>query len=364
MQPPQKPLTPAIGRGAQIEPPNRFEKVRTQADWEQLEHDELAAQDQRRIPTQFFPDKTCSLITHNDSPDIPFVHSINPYRGCEHGCAYCYARPGHEYLGMNAGLDFETKVLYKPDAARLLRAELCKPSWKGTEVIAMSGVTDCYQPAERRLKVTRSCLEVLVEARQAFGLITKNALVLRDLDLLAPHAKQNMCAVNISVTTLDADLARDLEPRTSPPAARLRAIKELSSAGVPVRASVAPVIPGLTDVEIPSILEAVAAAGACGAGWQMLRLPWAVRPIFEDWLARNRPLQRDRVIARIKDVRGGKMNDYQFGRRMRGQGEYADGIAHTFRIFRQKFGLDRDIPPLDTTQFRRPRSPDGQLTLF
>ncbi|HTQ38548.1 MAG TPA: PA0069 family radical SAM protein [Pirellulales bacterium] len=364
MQPLQQPPQHIVGRGAQIEPTNRFEKVSTHADWQQLEHDELAAQNQRRIPTEFFPDHTRSLITHNDSPDIPFTHSINPYRGCEHGCAYCYARPGHEYLGMNAGLDFETKVLYKPDAARLLRAELCKPSWNGREVIAMSGVTDCYQPAERRLKITRSCIEVLVEARQAFGIITKNALILRDLDLLAPHAAQRMCAINLSVTTLDADLARDLEPRTSPPDSRLRAVKELSTAGVPVRVMVAPIIPGLTDVEIPAILEAAAQAGACGAGWQMLRLPWAVRPIFEDWLARNRPLQRDRVIARIQDVRGGKMNDYQFGRRMRGQGEYTDGIADTFRVFKHKFGLNRDLPPLDTTQFHPPRSADGQLTLF
>lgn len=352
-----------VGRGAQIAPPNRFESTRIEADWEQLEFDEQAALDERRIPTEFFADATRSIITHNDSPDIPFRHSINPYRGCEHGCAYCYARPGHETLGMNAGLDFETKVLYKPEAAKLLRAELCKPSWKG-EVIAMSGVTDCYQPAERRLKVTRGCIEVMVEARQAFGLISKNALVLRDLDLLQPHAKRELCAVNLSVTTLDADLARVLEPRTSPPASRLNAIKMLSSAGVPVRVMVAPIIPGLNDSEIPAILEAARDAGACGAGFQMLRLPWAVRPIFEDWLERNRPEQRDRIIARIKDVRGGKMNDYQFGRRMSGQGEYADGIAQTFQVFRHKFGLDRAMPPLDTTQFCPPRSPDGQQMLF
>ncbi len=194
---------------------------------------------------------------HNDSPDIPFRHSINPYRGCEHGCAYCYARPGHETLGLNAGLDFETKVFYKPDAPALLRAELCKPSWKG-EIIAMSGVTDCYQPAERRLRITRGCIEVMAEAQQAFGIITKNALVVRDLDLLAPHAAKNLCAVNITVTTLDADLVRCLEPRTSSPEARLRAIRELTAAGIPVRVMVAPIIPGLTDTEIPAILQAVA----------------------------------------------------------------------------------------------------------
>ncbi len=289
--------------------------MRTDADWEQLEHDEATAIEERRIPTQFFVDQSRTLITHNDSPDIGFSYGINPYRGCEHGCAYCYARPSHEYLGMNAGLDFETKVLYKPDAAKLLRAELCKPSWKG-DFIVISGITDCYQPAERRLRVTRSIIEVLVEARQAFGIITKNALVLRDLDLLAPHALQRMCGVNISVTTLDAELARTLEPRTSTPAARLKAIRELSFAGVPVRVMTAPIIPGLNDVELPAILKAAAEAGASGAGWTLLRLPWTVRPVFEDWLAHNRPEQRERILARIKTVRSGKMNDYQFGRRM------------------------------------------------
>jgi DNA repair photolyase len=357
------PALHVVGRGSQIAPPNRFEQVRREDDWEQLDYELQTAPEERRQPTEFFADATRSIITSNDSPDIPFRHSINPYRGCEHGCAYCYARPGHETLGLNAGLDFETKVFYKPDAAALLRAELCKPGWRG-ELIALSGVTDCYQPAERRLRITRGCLEVLAEAQQALGIITKNALVVRDLDLLAPQAEKNLCAVNISVTTLDADLVRCLEPRTSSPPARLRAIRELTSAGVPVRVMVAPIIPGLTDVEIPAILQAAADAGAIGAGWQMLRLPWAVRPIFEDWLVRNRPEQRDRIIARIQAVRDGKMNDNQFSRRMRGQGEYAAGIAQTFKLFAHKFGLDRSLPSLDTTRFRPPRSPDGQTHLF
>lgn len=361
---PQSIHSRTVGRGAQIEPPNRFESVRTEADWEHLEGDAEAVPDERRIATEFFPDATRSLITHNDSPDIPFRHSINPYRGCEHGCAYCYARPGHEMLGMNAGIDFETKVLYKPDAAKLLRAELCKPSWSGDEVIAISGVTDCYQPAERKLRVTRSIVEVLVEARQAFGVVTKNALVLRDLDLLAPHGRQAMFHANISVTTLDADLARDLEPRTSPPTMRLKAIRELTAAGIPTRVMVAPIIPGLTDTEIPAILEAASEAGAKSAGWQMLRLPWAVRPIFEDWLAKNRPQLRDRVVGHIQDVRGGKMNDTEFGRRMRGAGAYADSIGRTFKMFAHKYGLDRGLPAMDTTQFHPPKSPDGQQTLF
>jgi DNA repair photolyase len=362
MQPQSSRPQRIVGRGAQIEPPNRFESVRNEADWEQLEY-EIQPGDERRVPTEFFADSSKSLITENDSPDIPFRYSINPYRGCEHGCAYCYARPGHEFLGLNAGIDFETKVFYKPDAANLLRAELCKPSWTG-EVLAISGVTDCYQPAERRFQITRACIEVLVEARQVFGIITKNALVLRDMDIMVPHAKQRLCAVNVSVTSLDADLARVLEPRTSPPAARLSAIRQLAAAGVPVRVMVAPIIPGLTDKEVPAILQAAAEAGAQGANWQMVRLPYAVRPIFEDWLVRNRPVERDRVIGRIQDVRGGKMNDSEFGRRMRGEGEYAEGIAKTFRVFAKKYGLDGKLPPLDTTQFRPPRSPDGQQTLF
>ncbi len=352
-----------VGRGAPLALGNRFESARCEDDWEQLEFDEAALAEERRVPTEFFPDATTSIIAHNDSPDIPFAHSINPYRGCEHGCAYCYARPGHEYLGWNAGLDFETKVLYKPQAATLLRAELGKPSWRG-EVLAMSGVTDCYQPAERRLKITRGCLEVLAEARQAFGIITKNALVLRDVDLLAAAARENLCHVNLSITTLDAELARALEPRTSPPQNRLRAVRELTSAGVPVNVMVAPIIPGLNDTEIPAILSAVREAGAQSAGWVLLRLPFAVRPIFEDWLARNRPELRERIHARISDTRGGKMNDYQFGRRHRGQGNYAQAIAQTFKLFAHKFGLDAGLPKLDETKFHPPLAASGQGTLF
>lgn len=352
-----------IGRGAQIRPPNRFESVQVEPEWEQLESDDPAFMEKRRVPTELIPDASRSIITQNDSPDIPFRYSINPYRGCEHGCAYCYARPGHETLGMNAGVDFETKVLYKPQAASLLRTELCKPRWRG-DVIAISGVTDCYQPIERKLRITRGLIEVLVEARQAFGVITKNALILRDLDLLSPHGQSGFFHANISITTLDADLARDLEPRTSLPTQRLEAIRQLSDAGIPVRVMAAPIIPGLTDREIPAILQAAADAGAIGAGWQLVRLPWAVKPIFEDWLARNRPDERDRVIARIQEVRDGKMNDSQFGRRMRGQGEYAAGIDQTFRVFAHKYGLDKGMPPLDTSQFRPPVSETGQISLF
>ncbi|MCC7087387.1 MAG: PA0069 family radical SAM protein [Pirellulales bacterium] len=353
-----------VGRGAQIEPPNRFERVRIEADFEQLEADPHAVADERRLTTELFVDATQSIISCNDSPDIPFRYSINPYRGCEHGCAYCYARPGHEFLGMNAGIDFETKLLYKPDAARLLRAELNHPAWTGAEMIAISGVTDCYQPAERKLRLTRSIVEVLIEAQQAFGVVTKNALILRDLDLLAEHGRRAMFHANLSVTTLDAKLARDLEPRTSPPSMRLRTIRELTAAGIPTRVMVAPIIPGLTDSEVPAILQAASEAGANSATWQMLRLPRAVLPIFEDWLTKNRPRLRDRVIGHVQSVRGGKMNDAEFGRRMRGQGEYAESIGHTFKIFARKYGLDRGLPAMDTTQFHPPQSADRQQTLF
>ena len=352
-----------IGRGSNLAPPNRFESVHSAPDYEHLtDGDELLATE-RRVPTVFLPDNSATIIRENDSPDVGFRFSMNPYRGCEHGCAYCYARPTHETLGMNAGLDFETKVLVKHDAVPLLRKELNHKSWQ-SEVIIISGVTDCYQPAERRFRLTRGILEVLLEARQPAGLITKNALVLRDLDILAPMARQNLVNVAISVTTLDADLARALEPRTATPAAKLRAIRELSAAGVPVRVMMAPLIPGLTDSEIPTLLQAVKDAGAQGAGYVMLRLPHAVAPIFVEWLKTHRPLAAQRVIGLIREMRGGKLYDSQFGTRMRGEGAYADGIRTTFKLFSKKLGLDGDSPELDTTQFRPPRMPGGQMQLF
>jgi DNA repair photolyase len=356
--------TNSKGRGAPVNPPNRFERTRVEDDWEQLDadDDELATGG-RPVPTEFLPDNSRSLIVENHSPDVPFRFSMNPYRGCEHGCAYCYARPGHETLGMNAGLDFETKILVKHDAVRLLRQELAKPSWHA-EVIAMSGVTDCYQPAERRFRLTRGLLEVMLEARQPVGIITKNALVLRDLDLLKPMAEQRLVHVNISVTTLDSELARTMEPRTATPAARLRAICELSAAGVPVNVIVAPIIPGLTDHELPQILSAAKEAGALAAGYVLLRLPLAVAPIFTEWLAAHRPLAKERVEQLIRSTRGGELNDSQFGRRMRGDGPYAEGIRRTFQLFTKKLGLDQPLPPLDSSHFQAPRGADGQLRLF
>ena len=352
-----------IGRGSQIAPPNRFERTYTAADYEQLTAEDLV-ENERKLTTEFFPDQTRSIITENDSPDVGFRYSINPYRGCEHGCAYCYARPGHEFLGLNAGLDFETKIFVKHQAAELLRDELNKPTWRGDESIMISGVTDCYQPAERKFRITRSVLEVLLEARQACGLITKNALVVRDLDLLAPLAELRLARVMLSITTLDHELARALEPRTSPPAKKIEAIRALSTAGVPVGVMVAPIIPGLTDSEVPSILAAAAAAGAKTAGYVLLRLPFAVRPIFEDWLARNRPEHHDRVISRIRSTRGGEMYQTKWRVRQTGTGEYAEQIANTVKVFKKKHGLDGELPPYDFSLFRPPRSSGGQMQLF
>ena len=353
-----------IGRAAQQSPPNRFEKLHCEADDEHLSWEEAnTAADPQRVPTEFLPDEAKTILRENNSPDIPFRWSLNPYRGCEHGCAYCYARPGHETLGMNAGLDFETKILVKHDAPRLLRAELNRPGW-AAEVIVMSGVTDCYQPAERRFRLTRACLEVLWEARQPVGFVTKNALILRDLDLLKPLAENHLVNISVSLTTLDEELARTLEPRTATPSARLRTIKELATAGVPVRVMAAPMIPGLNDRELPAILEAAKEAGARDAGYTLLRLPLSVEPVFTAWLRQNRPDEAERIIARIRHTRGGRMNDSQFGSRFRGEGAYAEQIAQNFRVFRTKFGLTGPLPPLDSSQFRPPRLEGAQLRMF
>ena len=352
-----------VGRGSNLAPPNRFEAVRCESDLEQLAADDELLAGEQRLPTTFLADNAATLIRENDSPDVSFRYSINPYRGCEHGCTYCYARPSHETLGMNAGIDFETKILVKHDAAAMLRRELNRKSWQ-CEPIMISGVTDCYQPAEREYKLTRGILEVMLEAHQPACMITKNALVLRDLDLLAPMAEKNLISMALSVTTLDAELARTMEPRTATPQARLRAIRELTAAGVPVRAMLAPIIPGLTDREIPAILEAVKDAGARGAGFVMLRLPWNVAPIFMAWLQEHRPQAAERVESLIRDMRGGKLYDSKWGSRMRGQSAYAEGVAKTFEVFAHKLGLDAPWEELDCSQFRPPELVSGQRRLF
>jgi len=362
-----RPPIRAKGRGAQTRPPNRFGGPVYEGDLEHLASDPEALEQHlnslRSMKTEYIPDRARTVVTRNDSPDIPFTHSLNPYRGCQHGCAYCYARPTHEYLGLDAGLDFETKILVKEDAPELLRAFLARPAWEA-EPIILSGVTDPYQPGERRFGVTRGCLEVAADCSQPISLITKNALVLRDLDLLAPMAAQNLVHVNVSITTLDGDLAHSLEPRTSPPRIRLRAIRTLAEAGVPVRVMVAPIIPGLNDAEIPAILGEAAEAGARHAAYQIVRLPLTVEPVFLEWLEREQPDRREKIEARLRAMRDGRLNRSEFGRRMTGDGELARRIGELFHLFARRHGLAAGLTPHDRSRFRPPASKSGQQWLF
>jgi len=356
MSAPQPQSLPAIpGRGAPINPPNRFEPII-------LEPDPDCPPEERPHPrTQFFFDASESILTRNDSPDVPFTWGLNPYRGCEHGCAYCFARPYHEYLGWSSGLDFESKILVKLRAPELLRRELSSPRWV-PESITMSGATDCYQPCERNFRVTRGCLEVCAELRQPVAIITKNALVTRDLDLLASLARDHCAAVYVSVTSLDTDLAGKLEPRASRPAARLRAIRELSAAGVPVGVMVAPIIPGLTDHEMPAILAAAAEAGAKRAGYVIMRLPYAVKDVFLAWLDAHAPTKKARILDRVREIRGGQLNVSEWGKRLKGEGIFAEQIGDLFQAATRRAGLNQDRLPLSTAHFRPPGG--RQLTMF
>lgn len=361
-EPPMRPFHDPKRRGAHIDPPNRFDRLHQEIDYEHLEHDPDAG-DPPRIKTEFLRDESRSVVTENDSPDVRFRYSLNPYRGCEHGCAYCYARPYHELLGYSAGVDFESKILVKEEAPALLRDFLASGRWQ-CEPIVLSGVTDCYQPAERLFRLTRQCLEVMLEAHQPVEIITKNRLIVRDLDLLSELAARRLVQANISVTTLDDKLARSMEPRTSLPAQRLEGIQRLSAAGVPVRVMVAPIVPGLTDSEIPRILAAAADAGAQDAGYVLLRLPGNVQPVFLDWLQREQPAKQSLVTSRIRSTRTGRMNDATFGSRMRGEGEIADQISALFKLFKRKYGLDQGPPELDCSRFQPPVSSSGQQWLF
>ena len=342
-------------RGAPENPANRFEKIHLEPDADWNPDDDVLPR------TQFLVDHSQTAITHNDSPDIGFNASLNPYRGCEHGCIYCYARPTHEFLGFSAGLDFESKIMVKQNAPELLRRELSSPKWQ-PQVIVMSGVTDCYQPVERKLKLTRRCLEVLLEFRNPVAIITKNFLVTRDLDLLAGLAKHQCASVCLSVTTLDNDLRKVMEPRTSPPSARLNAIRKLSEAGVPVSVNVAPIIPGLTDHELPKILQAAHDVGATSAGYTVVRLPYANAPLFEQWLQTHFPDRKEKVLNRLKAMRGGKLYDAQWGKRFSDEGIFAEQIAQMFEVARRKAGFKNDYAELSTAAFRRPGG--TQLSLF
>ncbi|HLP78791.1 MAG TPA: PA0069 family radical SAM protein [Candidatus Paceibacterota bacterium] len=344
------------GRGATGNPPNRFEKIVLERDSEWNPEDDPAPR------TEFLRDSSQTIITFNESPDIPFRAGINPYRGCEHGCSYCYARQTHEYLGFSAGMDFETKIMVKENAPALLRQELSSPKWK-PQLLAMSGVTDCYQPVERRLQITRKCLDVLAEFRNPVGIITKNHLITRDIDLLRELASHQAVAVNLSINSLDSELARRLEPRASSPKFRLAAVEALATAGIPVGVLVAPVIPALNDHEIPAVLQAAKAAGAQWAGTEILRLPLTVGPVFEQWLEREFPKKKEKVLNRIRAIRGGKMNDARFGSRMRGEGIFAEQISRMFQVARRRAGIPDDGPELSVANFRRPGGQQLELRM-
>ncbi|MGB1842144.1 MAG: PA0069 family radical SAM protein [Longimicrobiales bacterium] len=344
------------GRGIPWNPPNRFEPLHVdRSTW--LDPDDPLPQ------TVFLDDTTRSILSKNESPDVGFDVGLNPYRGCSHGCSYCYARPSHEYLGCSAGLDFETRIAVKRAAPNLLREALASSRWH-PRVIGLSGNTDPYQPAERRLRITRRCLEVLADFRNPVSIITKSYLVTRDVDLLRELAAHEAVAVVLSITTLRNDLQRSMEPRAASPARRLGAIRVLADAGIPVGVNVAPIIPGLTDHELPEILEQAAAAGASFAGRILLRLPWGVKELFADWLERHEPDRKEKVLNRVREMHGGRLYDARYEVRGRGDGLWADQLAKLFEVSVTRLGLDRP-PTLSTASFRVPASAQGpQMDLF
>ena len=348
--------TPERGRGATFNPQNRFRREGREAyddGWPAPAEAAMPDAEPARLRTTVTIQPARTLIAHNASPDIPFTQSINPYQGCEHGCIYCYARPTHAYHDLSPGLDFETRLFAKPNAPTLLRAELAKRGYR-CDPIALGTNTDPYQPIEREWRITRGILEVLAEHEHPFTIVTKSALVERDLDLIAPMAAKNMARVYISITTLDKELARSLEPRAATPPRRLQAILALSGAGVPVGVLAAPVIPQLNDRDLEGILEAAAASGARHAGWIMLRLPLEVAPLFRDWLDAHYPLRAEHVMSVLRQLRGGRDYDARFGERMRGTGPFAELIEKRFALTCRRLGLNRDREPLDTSRFRPP----------
>jgi len=347
---------PAIkGRGAADNPRGRFEKLERERDHDHDDH--IESHPQTVITLQ----QARSIISRNDSPDLPFNQSINPYQGCEHGCIYCYARPSHAYLGLSPGLDFETKLFAKENAAVLLREELSRPGYR-CELISLGANTDPYQPAERKARITRSILEVLWEFLHPVAIVTKGSLIERDLDLLEPMAAEGLVQVFVSIGTLDGEIARTLEPRAAAPYRRVETLRRLSARGVPCGVFVAPIIPFLNDKDMEAVLEAAAAAGARTASFTPLRLPWEVKDLFKNWLEQHYPLKAAHIMARIRDMRGGRENDPEFGSRMRGEGHFAELLRSRFAVACRRLGLNADKrAAVETGKFRRPPGPQGSL---
>jgi DNA repair photolyase len=344
------------GRGAAFNPGNRFERLYV----DELSDEREAPDEQQKIQTTFFHDTSRSIFAKNDSPDVAFTFSVNPYRGCEHGCIYCYARPTHEFLGFSAGLDFETKIMVKMDAPQLLEVALRDPKYE-PQVIALSGNTDCYQPVERKLKLTRACLETFLKYRNPVGIVTKSAMITRDIDILSELAKYKCISVSMSITSLNQEIISKMEPRTSTPEKRLEAVHKLAEAGVPVAVNAAPIIPGLTDEELPEIVRRSAENGAKYAAFIMVRLPYAVKELFVEWVHREFPMRASKILNRIRDVRDGNLSDSRFHSRMSGEGELADAIYSLFQAACKKYRLNEDDDfHLTTKHFRR----TGQLGLF
>jgi DNA repair photolyase len=352
----------ARGRGAQVNPPNRFEPVRLSVLGETLDEAAREHPEGRQVQTVVLADRARTIINPVDSPDVGMKWTINPYRGCEHGCVYCYARPTHETFGLSCGLDFETRLFAKQDAPALLRRELASPKWRG-EGITMSGITDPYQPIERRLGITRACLEVMAECGQPVSIITKSRLVTRDIDLLGSLAARHAAAVFISLTTLDPELSARMEPRASSPRDRLKAMEDLAAAGIPVGVMTAPIVPGLTDQEIPALIEAAAKAGATRAGWVMLRLPWQIKDVFLEWARREFPERAGKIESRIREMRGGKLYDPRATIRQRGEGAFAEQIASLHAMACRRHRMNNDRLELSSEAFQRPVV-NGQLGLF
>jgi DNA repair photolyase len=350
------------GRGALSRPGVRFDAWSREADGDHLDY-ALENEELPPLRTEVRVDPARSIISYNESPDIPFDRSINPYKGCEHGCIYCYARPSHAYLGLSAGLDFETKLFYKDNAAELLVKELTKPSYR-PQVIALGANTDPYQPIEKKLGVTRSILKVLNEFNHPVSIVTKSAMVERDIDILSAMATHNLARVFLSITTLDHEISRHLEPRTSAPARRMQTVRTLSAAGIPTGVIVAPVIPALTDKDIEAVLEAAKQNGAESAAYILVRLPFEVKTLFAEWLEQHFPQRAGHVMSIIRQMRGGKDNDPNFGSRMRGEGAFATLLKKRFDIACQRLELNREQPSLDCSQFKVPAGTVAQLSLF